>query len=160
NNVTRDGAIGTAAAFQSVAMSQGWVSLEKTASAACRSCCGMGMWETRRVSKLCASRAASPHPWARRGGSLDAGYLHVQQIGQQDGILACRAPPAHANRSAEQLARRAAALADQTLPATRTRVHGVRREDPLALELLADHHRIRDRRLLVAHPKSALFAGH
>ena len=117
------------------------------------------MWETRRVFQALREQSGMSTPLHTALWMIGRWLPPVQQIGQQDGIVTGRAPTAHAQCSAEQLARGAAALANKPLLATRALVDGVRRQDPLALELLADHRLSRDDRLLLAHPKSALFAG-
>src|SRR3954454_9902301 len=100
------------------------------------------MWVTaQRLSKLCASRAACPRPFARRCGithSGSANHLLSEQIDQQQGCIAFRAVTAQANGASKETAVWAAALADEAFTAAGALVDRPRHHHSATLEFLAE----------------------
>src|SRR6266567_2739804 len=96
------------------------------------------MWATHRgLSKPCANRASCPSP-SGSGGSRWSHRFLSEQIGEQDDSFAVRTAASESHRASVQMAVRAAPLAKEALATTRTFVDGVRHEQSLALELLAE----------------------
>lgn len=86
-------------------------------------------------------------------------HLLADQLREQNQGVAVWTAASQSQRSAEQLARRAPLLAKRTLAAARAFVDRVRREQALALELLADHGHVLASRSLTTQPKGELLAS-
>src|SRR6266567_1104409 len=100
------------------------------------------MWATHRgLSKPCANRASCPSPSGSGGSRWNHRFLS-EQIGEQDDSFAVRTAASESHRASVQVAVRAAPLAKEALATTRTFVDGVRHEQSLALELLAEDDQI------------------
>ncbi len=111
--------------------------------------------------RMSPSSGVLPHGFLHRGPSWPEprmSQLHPEQIGQQDGLVAVRAAAAHAQGSAEELARWAPALTEQALLAPWALVDRVCHQPLLALELLTDGRPVRENWLLTTQSKGALFA--
>src|SRR6266568_9594213 len=117
------------------------------------------MWATHRgLSKPCANRASCPSP-SGSGGSRWSHRFLSEQIGEQDDGFAVRTAASESHRASVQMAVRAAPLAKEALATTRTFVDGVRHEQSLALELLAEDDQIDAGQRLVAQPIGQLFTS-
>src|SRR6266567_2367138 len=117
------------------------------------------MWATHRgLSKPCANRASCPSP-SGSGGSRWSHRFLSEQIGEQDDSFAVRTAASESHRASVQMAVRAAPLAKEALATTRTFVDGVRHEQSLALELLAEDDQIDGGQRLVTQPIGQLFTA-
>ena len=110
------------------------------------------MWATHRwLSKPCANTASCPSP-SGTGGSRWSHRFMPEQIGEQDYGLAYRTAASESHRAPKQAALGATPLTEGLFAATRTFVHRVCHQQPLALELLAEDDRIHGGQWLVAQP--------
>src|SRR6266480_944270 len=90
-----------------------------------------------RLSKLCASRAAYPRRFARRCGLRRGEHPLSEQVVDEDRAVAIWTRSSHSQGSAEQVARFAAADADEALAALAALVDRVIDECLTALKCLA-----------------------
>ena len=83
----------------------------------------------------------------------------LEEIGEQDNVVAFRTVAAQAYRASKQVTFGTAPLTERTPATAWTLVHRVGDEQPLALELLADDHRVDGGQALVAQPIGELFTS-
>ena len=93
------------------------------------------------VQALCEQGVMSL-PFARLLDQRWGRNLRSEQIGEQDDGVAVRTTASESDRARIQIAVFATALAEEVLATPRTLVNGMRHQQPLALELLAEDDRI------------------
>lgn len=117
------------------------------------------MWVSPQAYPSCARAQRHVHADSRAAvdNSVSANHLLSEQIDQQNGCVAFWAVTAQVDGSVEQVAVRAATLADVALGATRALIDRVSRQCAAALQLLA--HTLKIHVGVLAEAEGALLMG-